>query len=260
MKPAELQGHISQWGWFHEIDLGHEVFTRPAVTSLGQMKSKWAAFTLNDLRGKSVLDIGGMDGGFAFMAEAVGATDVAVLDHYIWATDSHEYDRVYRESINVNRTPPAPHESAWHPDTLPSRVRFDTAKNVLKSKVRAIPLDFMDCNLAEVGQWDVVLYLGVLYHMMDPIGALRRVRAVTREQAIIETEACFVPNHPDPLWQFFPDGRLNNDRTNWWVPNIEALIALTSCAGFGRVDILAGEPEDGKDETFHYRAIVRACP
>jgi tRNA (mo5U34)-methyltransferase len=224
------------------------------------MKAKWATFALGDLRGKSVLDVGGMDGGFAFMAEAAGAAGVAVLDHYIWATDSNEYDRVYRESLAAHRTPPAPHESAWHPDTLPTRVRFDTAKNVLKSNVRAIALDFMDCNLAEVGQWDVVLYLGVLYHMTDPIGALRRVRAVTREQAIIETEACFVPHHPDPLWRFFPDGRLNNDRTNWWVPNMEALVALASMAGFSRVDVLAGEPEHCKNETIHYRAIVRARP
>ena len=39
------------------------------------------------------------------------------------------------------------------------------------------------------GQFDVVLYLGVLYHMKEPLTCLERVRAVTKEVAVIETEA-----------------------------------------------------------------------
>lgn len=114
---------------------------------------------------------------------------------------------------------------------------FDTARQALRSRAQAIPLDFSECDLAAVGQWYIVLYLGVLYHMPDPVRALRRVAAVTREQAITETEAMFLCGHPEALWRFFPDGELNHDRSNWWVPNINALIGLIGAAGFNNAEI-----------------------
>jgi tRNA (mo5U34)-methyltransferase len=119
----------------------------------------------------------------------------------------------------------------------------------------------MDCDLKRVGLWDVVLYLGVLYHMPDPVGALRRLAAVTRQQAIIETETMFIRGHPEALWRFFPGGELNHDRTHWWAPNLNALQGLIGAAGFSNAEVLAGEPPDGDldgDGPFHYRAIVRA--
>jgi tRNA (mo5U34)-methyltransferase len=261
--PEVLQRYVSRTGWHHEIDLGDGVFTKPAVKSHEELTSDWELFALGNVTGKSVLDIGGIDGGYAFLAEKAGCRNVAVLDHYMWSVDSEEYGRIYSDSIKEGKTPPAPHESAaWNADTMPTLWRFDTARQALDSHVRAIPLDFMDCNLAEVGAWDITLYLGVLYHMPDPIGALRRVAEITKEQCIIETEAMFIPGHPEALWRFFPDGELNNDATNWWVPNIHALVGIATAAGFGSVEVLRGEPT--KDPQMsdsgpcHYRAVVRA--
>ena len=261
--PEDLQRYVSRTSWSHEIDLGRGVFTSPAVKSHEVLARDWKLFGFGDLTGKSLLDIGGIDGGYAFLAEQSGCTPVAVLDHYIWSLDSEEYSRIYDDSIKAGTTPPAPHESAaWNPDSLPTLWRFDTARQALNSRVRAIPLDFMDCNLAEVGTWDITLYLGVLYHMTDPLGALRRVAAITNEQCIIETEAMWIPGHPEALWRFFPAGELNNDATNWWVPNISALVGIATAAGFGRVEVLRGEPELSEDVSDtsprHYRAFVRA--
>jgi tRNA (mo5U34)-methyltransferase len=261
--PEDLQRFVSRTSWSHEIDLGHGVFTRPAVKSHDVLVRDWKLFGLGDVTGKSVLDIGGIDGGYAFLAEQSGCNPVAVLDHYIWALDSEEYSRIYSDSIHAGTTPPAPHEStAWNPDTMPTLWRFDTARQALNSRVRAIPLDFMDCNLAEVGTWDITLYLGVLYHMPDPVGALRRVAAITREQCIIETEAMCIPGHPEALWRFFPAGELNNDATNWWVPNISALVGIATAAGFSSVEVLRGEPAPDEHMSDasprHYRAVVRA--
>jgi tRNA (mo5U34)-methyltransferase len=259
--PSVLRDYVGRMGWYHQIDLGDGVMT-PAMKSHADISREWELFELNDLTGKSLLDIGGVDGAYAFLAEQAKASRVAVLDHYLWATDPDHYARIYREYTDKGETPPAPHESkAWHPDTTPSRWRFDTARQVLHSRVEAIPLDFMDCDLAAIGIWDVVLYLGVLYHMPDPVQALRRVAAVTREQVIIETEAMFVRGHPEPLWRFFPGGELNNDRSNWWVPNLAALMGLVGAAGFSDAVVLAGEPtgdERAGDGPHHYRAIVRA--
>lgn len=247
-------------GWYHEIDLGNGVLT-PGIKSRADIVREWNLFGFDTLQGKSVLDIGGVDGAYAFLAEAAGASPVTVLDHYIWAADSDRYGEIYRECLTMGQVPPAPHESdAWHPEILPSLWRFDTAKQALNSQVQAMVLDFMECDLHQVGLWDVVFYLGVLYHMRDPLGALQRVAAVTQEQAIIETEAMFIHGQPEPLWRFFPAGELNNDRSNWWVPNLAALLGLVGAAGFVNAEILAGEPEDDRpgNGPHHYRAIVRA--
>jgi tRNA (mo5U34)-methyltransferase len=260
LTPDQLQAYVSRTGWYHQIDLGNGVLT-PGGKSKEIIAREWQLFALGDLTGKTVLDIGGIDGGFAFLAEQNGASRSAVLDHYLWATDAENYSRIYRQHVAAGAVPPAPHESdAWHPETTPTRWRFDTARQALGSKVEAMVLDFSDCDLAAVGVWDVVLYLGVLYHMPDPVRALSRVAAVTREQAIIETEAMLIHGHPEALWRFFPQGELNSDRSNWWVPNLNALLGLIGAAGFSNAEILAGEPTDNRagDGPHHYRAIVRA--
>jgi tRNA (mo5U34)-methyltransferase len=261
LTPEQLREYAGRMAWYHEIDLGNGVLT-PGMKSQADIAREWDLFALGDLTGRSVLDIGGIDGAYAFLAEQAGARSVAVLDHYLWATDAERYRDIYHKHIDAGITPPAPHESdAWHPDTTPTRWRFDTAKQALRSQVEAVPLDFSDCDLDAVGLRDVVLYLGVLYHVPDPVRALRRVAAVTRQQAIIETEAMFLRGHPEALWRFFPAGELNNDRSNWWVPNINALLGLIGAAGFSNAEILAGEPANDDrpgDGPHHYRAIVRA--
>lgn len=256
----ELRRHLARMSWYHSIDFGAGVISN-GLKPLEAIDREWALCGFDNLAGRSLLDIGGVDGAFAFRAERAGASPVAVLDHYVWSVDPDAYGRLYHQDVAAGRTPPAPHETKlWDPVHLPGRWRFDTARQLLDSKVHAIAVDFMDCDLAQVGSWNIVLYLGVLYHMEDPLRALRRVAAVTREQAIVETEAIVVPGHPEPLSRFFPGGELNHDRTNWWVPNLGALCGLVLAAGFSDVQVMSGEPawSADADAIKHYRAIVRA--
>jgi tRNA (mo5U34)-methyltransferase len=256
--PEQLRQYVARMGWYHAIDLGAGVVT-PGIKSVEVIDHEWRLFGLRRLSGQSVLDIGGADGAYAFRAERAGASRVAVLDHYVWSIDPDAYGRFYQQQVNAGVTPPAPHETdMWDPAHLPARWRFDTARQLLNSKVQAIVADFMDCDLAVIGTWDVVLYLGVLYHMEDPVRALRRVAAVTRRQAIVETEAMVIAGHPEPLWRFFPGGELNHDRSNWWAPNLAALLGAIAVAGFRDAEVLSGEPSDAKATGGHYRAIVRA--
>jgi hypothetical protein len=73
--------------WWHSIDLGHGVVTA-GHKSADTLRRELEALALPDLTGRSVLDIGGWDGWFAFEAERRGAARVGVVDPYMWAMDS----------------------------------------------------------------------------------------------------------------------------------------------------------------------------
>jgi tRNA (mo5U34)-methyltransferase len=238
--------------WWHSIDLGNGVVT-PGRKTPEILAAELDALALPDLRGKTVLDVGGWDGFFAFEAERRGAARVAVLDHYMWAMDVPG-QQAYWRACAERGVDPLPYEETeyWHPDTMPGRRGFEVAQEALRSSVEALTLDFTNCDLASVGRWDVVLYLGVLYHMQDPLGALRRLRQVTGDVAIVETEAVATATH-DPYWRFFPRAELNHDSSNWWAPNLPALIGALESAGFSNVVAMREPPAAG-----HYRTVVHA--
>jgi tRNA (mo5U34)-methyltransferase len=249
--------------WWHSIDLGHGVVT-PGHKNAAELQGELDAMALPDLRGKSVLDVGGWDGFFAFEAERRGAARVAVIDHYMWSMDSPGQQAYWRRCMAEGVTPRPYHETEfWHPDTLPGKRGFDLAREALGSAVEDIVADFMTCDLDALGSWDVVLYLGVLYHMEEPLTALRRVAAVTRELAVVETEAVVVPACEDAaLWRFFPAAELNGDISNWWAPNLTALLGALRAAGFASARATSGPSPsllDAPGGPHHYRLTAHAA-
>ena len=85
----------------------------------------------------------------------------------------------------------------WRAD-LPGRRGFDLAHRALESRVEPVVADFTTVDLRELGVFDIVLYLGVLYHMKEPLSCLERLRAVTGQIAVIETVAAQVPGQRGP--------------------------------------------------------------
>lgn len=249
--------------WWHSIDLGHGVVT-PGHKPPGVLQAELDALALPDLSGKSVLDVGGWDGYFAFAAERRGAARVAVVDHYMWAMDSPGQQAYWRRCMQEGVAPRPYHETEfWHPDTLPGKRGFDLAREALDSKVEDVVCDFMEADLDALGRWDVVLYLGVLYHMEDPMRALRRLAAVTRELAVVETEAIAIPafDH-EAIWRFFPAAELNGDVSNWWAPNLAALGGALTAAGFASARAVLGPPAEllqSGGGPHHYRAVAHAA-
>jgi tRNA (mo5U34)-methyltransferase len=247
--------------WFHSIDLGHGVVT-PGHKPQAVLAQELAAASLpEDLSGRSVLDIGGWDGFFAFEAERRGARRVAVLDHYTWSLDLAGQHAYWQRCMDAGVAPQPYHETEyWHPDTMPGRAGFDAAREALDSAVEAIPVDFMTADLAQIGVWDLVLYLGVLYHMEDPLAALKRVGAVTGGRAIVETEAMVVPGYEhEALWRFFPGAELNGDVSNWWAPNMAALVGALTPAGFAGSQVTLGPSRELLEQPggpHHFRAVV----
>ena len=69
------------------------------------------------------------------------------------------------------------------------------------------------------------------------------MRAVTKEVAVIETEAVHLQGHEgEALLQFHAGSSLRTDFGNWYVPTIDALHNLCRAAGFSEVRTVVGAP------------------
>lgn len=236
--PAALQAQADAISWFHSIDLGQGVRTRGLTTQvLGP--EKFPPFA-----GRTVLDIGAWDGYHSFLAEREGATRVVALDHYVWGVDIAARGQYWAECSARGELPDHERDTTdfWRPD-LPGRRGFDFARSALGSKVEPVVTDFMTADLDELGSFDVVLYLGVLYHMKEPLTALGRVRRVTRSVAVVETEALHLPGATDlPLLEFAAGDAMAHDYGNWYVPTLAGLQELCRAAGFRQVEVITGPP------------------
>jgi tRNA (mo5U34)-methyltransferase len=235
----ELQAQADSHRWFHTIDLGHGVVTKGVGVH-------WhSAETFPDFSGRSVLDIGAWDGYYSFLAEQNGAKRVVALDHYVWGVDFVLRNAYWVDCMAKGTLPDHRRDvnEFWVPE-LPGRRPFEFAKAILQSEVEPVVADFATADLDGLGVFDVVLYLGVLYHMEEPLTCLRRVRSVTSEVAVIETEAVHIENLDDGcLLQFHAADTLRADYGNWYVPTIQGLHGLCLAAGFSSVRTVVGPPK-----------------
>jgi tRNA (mo5U34)-methyltransferase len=263
----ELRARVDEAGvWFHSIDLGDGVIT-PGAKSSAWLEQELARLELGDLRGKSVLDIGAYDGFYSFAAERLGADRVVAFDQYIWCADMPGYmqyrDRQMAAGLEVEPVHALP--EFWRPDELPGRRPFDLAHEVLGSRVEVVVGDLLDYDFEELGTFDVVLYLGVLYHARHPLLALERLSSVTRGTAVIETQAEeFRSSGAQRLCRFIEGDELNHDPSNWWTFNAASLLSMCRAAGFERAE-LRSQPSRGRLRaralvrgSAPYRAVVRA--
>jgi tRNA (mo5U34)-methyltransferase len=198
---SDLHPRIAAHRWYHTIDLGGGRITR------GTDDTPYRLQQLDlppSLAGKTVLDIGAWDGFFSFEAERRGAARVVAADYYSW------------------------HGSGWG-----TKEGFRIAREALGSRVEDVDIDVMDLSPERVGTFDVVLFLGVLYHLKHPLLALERVASVCRDWLILETVVDLV-GIDRPAIAFYPDRELNNDPTNWCGPNHAAMHAMLRTVGFSR--------------------------
>jgi tRNA (mo5U34)-methyltransferase len=207
---------INSRDWFHRIELGQGV-TTPGMDD-SPAKLQFLAFP-EDLSGKSVLDIGAWDGFFSFEAERRGG-DVLATDHHCWTRDG-----------------------------IFDKGGFDIAKAALKSNVKERTLRVEELPGANLGTFDLVLFLGVLYHAPDPLGYLRIVRSLTKGMAIIETYVDLM-DVDRPALAYYPGTSLNGDSTNYFGPNELAVHGLCEDAGFSRVETVP-EPRMPTRMVFH---------
>jgi tRNA (mo5U34)-methyltransferase len=204
---GELQSRVAALYWHHSIDLGGGVIT-PGGKSLAICAEEASLiFDRVDLTGRTVLDIGAWNGFFSFEAKRRGAGHVLATDSYCWA----------------------------HPQ-FRGRETFELARSVLGVNLDTREIDVAELSTQTVGEFDVVLYLGVFYHRYDAVEALAKIAPLAKHVLILET-------HLDlreldvPAMAFYPGRELNNDPTNWWGPNEHCVRELLQGLGFSDIEM-----------------------
>ena len=197
---AGLAQEIATRSWFHTFDLGDGLRTPGYDDTLNKLEILHLPADLTD---RTVLDIGSYDGFFAFECEARGAERVMATDRWCWEWPGND-----------------------------ARRNFDWMRDILGSTVedRLVSVEELTPEAVD-GTYDVVLFLGVLYHAPDPLGYLRRVREVTRGTLVVETLVDLL-DVDVPAAAYYPGASMNNDASNHWGPNAAAVEGLLRDAGF----------------------------
>jgi tRNA (mo5U34)-methyltransferase len=225
LSQEQIRTQIEKLGpWFHNLDL-QGVPTAPEHFLGDYPAVKWRRFSAalpQDLHGKSVLDIGCNAGFYSIEMKRRGAARVLGVD------SDRDYLRQARFAAEVN----------------------------------GLEIEFRELSVYDIGAlgetFDIVIFMGVLYHLRHPLLALDLIRehavgellvfqSMQRGSADVgefaedyefwDKDAFDRPEFPK---LHFIEHRYAGDPTNWWVPNRACVEAMLRSSGF---EIVA-HPED----------------
>src|SRR3954451_9057915 len=217
LSPDEIRRRAEALGpWFHNMELGG-VWTAPDhfLGDYPGVKFRGFAHAIPaDLTGKSVLDIGCNGGFYSIEMKRRGAARVLGID----------FDEDYL-----------------------AQARF-------AAEVTGHDIEFAKLSVYDVGalgeKFDIVVFMGVLYHLRHPLLALDLIHEHVADDLLLfqsmqrgSTEVeVLKPNYD--FWtieQFdragfprlhFIENKYADDPTNWWVPNRACVEAMLRSAGF----------------------------
>ena len=213
----ELRVVLSKLGpWFHNIPLTRTIGTRPELPE--HPANRWSAidpFVPRDLTGKTVLDIGVNAGFFSLEMKRRGAARVIGIDI----------------------------------------IPYILAQTRFTSHWFELPIELLEWDVYDVdslGTFDVVVFLGVLYHLKHPLYALEKIekacsgtfyfQSVVRgclgdfepqeDYPISETAVFDRPEYPK---LYFIEKSFNADASNWWMATRSCLKAMLRVSGFKNI-------------------------
>ena len=223
--PEQIQRRVCELGdWFQNLNL-RGVQTAPHHFLGDYPTCKWRLFAHAipaDLTGKNVLDIGCNAGFYSIEMKRRGAARVVGIDS----------DPAYL-----------------------AQARF-------AAEVSGAEIEFRELDVYRIDQlrekFDVVLFMGVIYHLRHPLLALdllwehvvretlvfqtlmrgsREVFPAADDYPFSETSIFDQPGYPA---MYFVEHDYSHDPTNWWIPNRACAEAMLRSAGF----VIADQPED----------------
>lgn len=218
--------------WFHRIDLGGGLYTKTESVMgepIDHPAGPWQTIGKclpADLGGRSVLDVGCNAGFYAVEARRRGAGRVLGVD----GQRQH-----VRQAVFVRKA--------------------------LGLDIEYRRMNVYELNRRGVGEFDITLALGLIYHLKHLVLALENLYEVTRELLVVETAVMPPERTPDsflhPLGEaemlLHPLAYVENPSGakeqvfNWFLPGVGSLKALLRHTGFEEVEVV-----EVKDE----RAVV----
>ena len=233
MTPEQIRARVEALGpWFHNLNL-EGVQTAPNHFLHDFPATKWRGFRHaipEDLSGKTVLDIGCNGGFYSIEMKRRGADRVVAID----------FDPRYLAQAKL-------------------------AAEVVGEEIEFHEMSVYD--VARLGErFDVVLFMGVLYHLRHPLLALDLIRANVAKDLLVFQSMQRGPEEVFPVeadYDFFQTAHFDepgypkmyfieheyaHDWTNWWAPNRACSAAMLRSAGF---EIL----ENPEPEVFVCRAV-----
>lgn len=116
---------------------------------------------------------------------------------------------------------------------------FSQAQSIAGADIDYRLLDVDELSPDNVGYFDYVLFLGVLYHLRHPLFALEKICSLTKTAAFVES---FVSDPIDQMsdacaMEFYETDELGGQIDNWYGPTVKCLLALCRAAGFVRVKL-----------------------
>lgn len=196
---SRLQARIDAVRWYHEFDFGNGLRAQSCTPDVAIHRPMWRFVEQQldaiDFRGKSVLDVGCWDGYWSFYAERRGAARVLAVDDASQNWSDGQGIWLARE-------------------LLESRVEIDQRVSVYE--------------LAGLGRkFDIILLLGVYYHLFDPYHALAQIRHCCHADSLVLIEGNEALGLPAKAAMLDLD-----QRTSRFLPTREALEDLLRAAYF----------------------------
>ena len=214
MARSTLSHEAERFTWYHTLELGQGVATR------GMFDHRPVAHRYlipDDLSGMRCLDVGTMDGFWAFEMERRGAEEVVAAD--LADPDDLDWPPLWRARIEPTL------------DETKER-RFNLAHDALGSRVRRVERSVYDLG-ADMGEFDLVFCGDLLVHLKDPITAVQRMKGVCRGSTII----C----NPVKRFRFARRRALVEfdgiDEFQWWLMSEAATERMLRAVGFARVEV-----------------------
>ncbi|HVF56288.1 MAG TPA: DUF1698 domain-containing protein [Pyrinomonadaceae bacterium] len=209
--------------WFHRIELGEGIYTKTESVMgepVDHPSGPWQTIGRcipEDLRGKSVLDVGCNAGFYAVEAKRRGAARVVGVD----GQRQH-----IRQAVFVRKA--------------------------LGLDIEYRRMNVYELTRSRVGEFDITLALGLIYHLKHLVLALENLFEVTKELLVIETAIMPPERTPEsfthPLGEMemrlHPIAYVENPSEakeqvfNWFLPGTEALKALLRNTGFDEVEVI----------------------
>jgi tRNA (mo5U34)-methyltransferase len=222
--PAITDEELGKYKWFHSIDLGDGVVTPGNVSPEVCAAKAGVVLDRLDLTGRSVLDIGAWNGYYSFAAKQHGAARVLATDSFCWANPK-----------------------------MRGRESFELARSALGLEIESEEVDAAHISSETVGEFDVVMYLGVFYHRRDAMESLPRLATSAKEVLVVETQMDLLEVNK-PAVAYYPTTEMRGDASNWWGPNALFMKNFLLGLGFEVVEV-SEHPTHKRRGFFHaYRS------